>query len=105
MLQVTEEVDVFLMVFERHMTTYEVAPSYWATHLLPSLGSQGSRMIVSLPGNQQEDFEKVKSAPLILHQIDAQAFLSTWQSLQNKPNESCSEAVDRNYDVPCVDHG
>ena len=39
-----------LMVFERHMTTYEVAPRYWVTHLLPSLDSRGSRLIASMVG-------------------------------------------------------
>lgn len=59
------------MAFEKH----EVAPS---AHLLPLLDNWGSRQIISMPVDQQEDVETVKPALLKLHHIDAQAFRSRW---------------------------
>lgn len=82
-----KEIETFLELFRRDMTTFDVPRGQWATILRPLLDDRSADYSRHLPQKTQDDFDLLAVELTTLHGISPESHGTTWRELTRGEGE------------------
>ncbi|XP_068128981.1 uncharacterized protein [Hyperolius riggenbachi] len=82
------DIDTFLQGFERTCRQYGVPREQWARYLTPGLRGKDLEAFVSLPQEEEADFEAIKKAIITRYQLTPEVYRKRFRTVQRGPNDS-----------------
>ncbi|XP_026010619.1 uncharacterized protein LOC113013700 [Astatotilapia calliptera] len=90
-----DDIEHFLITFERMATAYRWQKSDWVFHLIPLLTGKARGAYVHMDIDDSLDYDKVKSAILPKYDINPETYRQRFRSLDVQPDESPRELYAR----------
>lgn len=90
-----DDIEHFLITFERMATAYRWQKSDWVFHLIPLLTGKARGAYVHMDIDDSLDYDKVKSAILSKYDINPETYRQRFRSLDVQPDESPRELYAR----------
>ncbi|XP_073803355.1 uncharacterized protein isoform X4 [Danio rerio] len=94
-LNETDDVEHFLVTFERIAVACRWNRSDWVWHLIPLLTGKARAAYVNMEVTESADYDKVKSAILKKYDINVETYRQRFRSLAVNPSESPKELYSR----------
>uniref|UniRef100_A0A8C1KT19 Gypsy retrotransposon integrase-like protein 1 n=1 Tax=Cyprinus carpio TaxID=7962 RepID=A0A8C1KT19_CYPCA len=91
----TDEVEHFLVTFERIAVACRWTKTDWVWHLIPLLTGKARAAYVHMDVNESIDYDKVKDAILKKYDVNAETYRQKFRSLSVDPSESPIELYNR----------
>ncbi|XP_048051185.1 uncharacterized protein LOC125271213 [Megalobrama amblycephala] len=91
----TDDVDHFLVTFERIAVACRWIKTDWVWHLIPLLTGKARAAYVNMDLNESTDYDKVKYAILKKYDVNAETYRQKFRSLTIEPTESPKELYSR----------
>ncbi|XP_068129072.1 uncharacterized protein [Hyperolius riggenbachi] len=82
------DIDTFLQGFERTCRQYGVPREQWARYLTPGLRGKALEAFVSLPQEEETDFEAIKKAIIARYHLTPEVYRKRFRTVQRGPNDS-----------------
>ncbi|XP_068094446.1 uncharacterized protein, partial [Hyperolius riggenbachi] len=82
------DIDTFLQGFERTCRQYGVPREQWTRYLTPGLRGKALEAFVSLPQEEEADFEAIKKAIITRYHLTPEVYRKRFRTLQPGPNDS-----------------
>uniref|UniRef100_A0A8C7Y906 Uncharacterized protein n=1 Tax=Oryzias sinensis TaxID=183150 RepID=A0A8C7Y906_9TELE len=90
-----DDVEHFLVTFERIATACKWSRSDWVFHLIPLLTGKARSAYVAMDFDESQDYEKVKTAILHKYDINTESYRQRFRSLEVGPEETPKELYAR----------
>ncbi|KAL0149179.1 hypothetical protein M9458_055517 [Cirrhinus mrigala] len=91
----TEDVEHFLVTFERIAVACRWTKTDWVWHLIPLLTGKARVAYVNMDLNESTDYDKAKSAILKKYDVNTETYQQKFRSLSVDPSESPKELYNR----------
>ncbi|XP_026050763.1 uncharacterized protein LOC113037671 [Carassius auratus] len=91
----TDEVEHFLVTFERIAVACRWTKTDWVWHLIPLLTGKARAAYVHMDVNESTEYDKVKDAILKKYDVNAETYRQKFRSLSVDPSESPIELYNR----------
>ena len=98
-LAAEDDVEAYLVTFERIMTAHGIDENRWAHFLAPQLTGKAQLAFAALPTSSSNDYEAIKAAILARYGINAEAYRVRFRSLIRREGETNSETATRLMDL------
>ncbi|XP_068135291.1 uncharacterized protein [Hyperolius riggenbachi] len=82
------DIDTFLQGFERTCRQYGVPQEQWARYATPGMRGKALEAFVSLPQEEEMDFEAIKQAIIKQYHLTPQVYRKRFRTVQRGPNDS-----------------
>nr|XP_055075224.1 nuclear pore complex protein Nup153-like isoform X2 [Misgurnus anguillicaudatus] len=100
-LKDTDDIDHYLLTFERLAETYQWSKQDWASYLKPFLTGEARSAFVEMDPVHAQDYDSVKTAILKKYEIRAETFRQRFRNLNTPADESPQELYTRLKDLFC----
>ncbi|XP_065146743.1 uncharacterized protein [Paramisgurnus dabryanus] len=100
-LKDTDDIDHYLLTFERLAETYQWSKEDWASYLKPFLTGEARSAFVAMDPVHAQDYDSVKTAILKKYEIRAETFRQRFRNLNTPVDESPQELYTRLKDLFC----
>ncbi|XP_073714444.1 uncharacterized protein [Misgurnus anguillicaudatus] len=94
-LKDTDDIDHYLLTFERLAETYQWSKEDWASYLKPFLTGEARSAFVAMDPVRAQDYDSVKAAILKKYEIRAETFRQRFRNLNTSVDESPQELYTR----------
>lgn len=91
----SDDVEHFLVAFERIAAACRWTRTDWVWHLIPLLTGKARAAYVNMDLSESTDYEKVKSAILKKYDVNAETYRQKFRSLSVDPSENPKELYNR----------
>ena len=87
-----DDIEAYLVTFERIMAAHEIRQNQWPYHLAPKLTGKAQLAFAALPPAEARDYDAIKAAILARYDINEEAYRLV--DLRNKWMRNCSSVED-----------
>ncbi|XP_064393611.1 uncharacterized protein LOC135341067 [Halichondria panicea] len=94
-----DDIEAFLITFERSMGAYEVDKSRWTCLLAPQLTGKAQQAYVAMAADTANDYDQLKNAILRRYDINEETYRQRFRSQKMNTGESPKELVTRLTDL------
>ena len=95
----SDDIEAYLITFERLMRGHEVPESRWAFRLAPQLTGRAQQAYAALPAHEASSYSGLKAAILRRYDINEETYRQRFRSASKKSSESYRELVVRLQDL------
>ena len=93
-----DDIEAYLVTFERIMEAHKVDPSRWPHYLTPQLSGKAQLAFAALPTEDSGNYEKIKTAILQRYDINEESYRWRFRSAARNEGESNRELAVRMMD-------
>ena len=93
-----DDIESYLVTFERIMTAHKVDKGRWPHYLAPQLTGKAQLAFAALPVSDSADYDAIKAAILVRYDINEDAFKNRFRSSKRKDGETNREFAVRMMD-------
>ena len=93
-----DDIEAYLVTFERIMEAHKVDPSRWPHYLTPQLSGKAQLAFAALPTEDSGNYEKIKTAILQRYDINEESYRRRFRSAARNEGESNRELAVRMMD-------
>ena len=97
-LTALDDIESYLVTFERIMTAHKVDKGRWPHYLAPQLTGKAQLAFAALPVSDSADYDTIKAAILVLYDINEDTFKNRFRSSKRKDGETNREFAVRMMD-------
>ena len=94
-----DDVEAYLVTFERIMTAHKVEKNRWSQYLAPQLSGRAQLAFAALPATSAGDYNSIKTAVLARYGINEESYRQRFRSMTRKAGETNREVAVRLMDV------
>ena len=94
-----DDIEAYLLTFERMMEAYEVNRARWVYKLAPQLTGKAQQAYAALPADEAKDYDKLKAAILRRFNINEETYRRRFKFAKLKTGETPRELVTRLRDL------
>ena len=98
-LEATDDIEAFLVTFERVMTSCHVARGEWTTHLAPNLSGKAQQAYAALDATDAVNYDRVKESVLRRYDINKETYRKRFRAAQCKEEETALDVRTRLVDL------
>lgn len=100
-LEDSDDIEHYLLTFERLAEVYQWPKEDWAIHLIPLLTGKARSAFVAMDPSHSQDYDCVKTAILKKYEINAETYRLRFRNLNTPADESPQELYTRLKDLFC----
>lgn len=100
-LEDSDDIEHYLLTFERLAEVYQWPKEDWAIHLIPLLTGKARAAFVAMDPSHTQDYDVVKTAILKKYEINAETYRLRFRNLNTPVDESPQELYIRLKDLFC----
>lgn len=100
-LEDTDDIEHYLLTFERLAEVYQWPKEDWAIHLIPLLTGKARSAFVAMDPVHTQSYDALKIAILKKYEINAETYRQRFRNLNTHPDESPQELYTRLKDLFC----
>ncbi|TWW71979.1 SCAN domain-containing protein [Takifugu flavidus] len=100
-LEDADNIDHYLMTFEKLAAACEWPKADWAIHLIPLLTGKARSAFIAMDPENNTDFDRLKEAILKKYDINAETYRSQFRALDTSQDETPQELYIRLKDLFC----
>ena len=94
-----DDVEAYLVTFERLMSMYEVPQNHWAYKLAPQLTGQAQQAYAAMPTEEAGNYALVKAAILRRYDISEETYRQSFRNAVPNDNKTYRELAVRTMDL------
>ena len=98
-LTVQDDIESYLVTFERIMDAYKVPKEQWTYYLAPQLTGKAQQAFAALPTGESQTYDKVKAAILLRYGVNEEAYRRRFRAANRKDGETNRELAVRLLDL------
>ena len=94
--QESDDIEVFIELFEQHMITYKVEEEQWTAHFRALLTGEAAAAYRTVPREKTTDYSIVRTAKLARFGLDTRVYRQRWWTAERRQNDTgtvCKPAV------------
>ncbi len=100
-LEDSDDIEHYLLTFERLAEVYQWPKEDWAIHLIPLLTGKARAAFVAMDPSRTQDYDFVKTSILKKYEINAETYRLRFRNLNTLADESPQELYTRLKDLFC----
>ena len=86
-----DDIEAYLVTFERIMAAHEITTNQWPYHLAPQLTGKAQLAFAALSSTEARDYDAIKVAILARHDINEEAYRRRFRSATKRRDETYCE--------------
>ena len=94
-----DDIEAYLVTFERIMAAHKVEKNRWSQYLAPQLSGRAQLAFAALPATSASDYDAIKTAVLARYDINEESYRRRFRSMTRKAGETNREVAVRLMDV------
>ena len=93
-----DDIEAYLVTFERIMQAYEIPRAQWTYHLAPQLAGKAQQAFAALPLGESKAYDGVKTAILLRYGVSEETYRRRFRTASRKSGETNRELAMRLMD-------
>ena len=94
-----DDIESYLVTFERIMDAYKIAKEQWTYYLAPQLTGRAQQAFAALPKDESSTYDGVKAAILLRYGVNEDAYRRRFRAVSRKDGETNRELAIRLLDL------
>ena len=86
-----DDIEAYLVIFERIMAAHEIRQNQWPYHLAPQLTGKARLAFAAVPPAEARDYDAIKAAILARYDINEEAYRRRFRSAAKQRDETYRE--------------
>ena len=95
----SDDIEAYILTFERLMAAYGVEKAHWVVRLAPQLSGKAQQAYAAMPTEEAGQYDRVKEAILRRYNINAETYRQRFRSATRKEDESYRQLAVRLGDL------
>ena len=97
--QESDDIEVFIELFEQHMITYKVEEEPWTAHFRALLTGEAAAAYRTVPREKTTDYSIVRTAILARFGLDTRVYRQRWWTAERRQNDTGTQFANRLWDL------
>ena len=97
--QESDDIEVFIELFEQHMITYKVEEEQWTAHFRALLTGEAAAAYRTVPREKTTDYSIVRTAILARFGLDTRVYRQRWWTAERRQNDTGTRFANRLWDL------
>ena len=94
-----DDIESYLVTFERIMDAYKITKGQWTYYLAPQLTGKAQQAFAALPSDESSTYDGVKAAILLRYGVNEEAYRRRFRTASRKDGETNRELAVRLLDL------
>ena len=97
--QESDDIEVFIELFEQHMIIYKVEEEQWTAHFCALLTGEVAAAYRTVPREKTTDYSIVRTAILARFGLDTRVYRQRWWTAERRQNDTGTQFANRLWDL------